>query len=198
MPKLLITAFKPYAEWTANASWLALVEMMREMPAGHAITTRLYPVDFLAAREQLAKDLHDNYDFAIHLGQAPGSSRLRLESVAINIAVDGAGDDAFRPVVAEGPAAYRADFPFGEWARQLRAAGIPAGVSFHAGTYLCNGVFYLSHYLAATMALKTESLFVHVPLDVTQTIGLAADTPALPAAITARGLRLIVDEVNRL
>lgn len=198
MPKLLITAFKPYDQWQANASWLALVELMREIAPSQLITTRLYPVDFAAAREQLAKDLKDNYDFAIHLGQAPGSSRLRLETTAINIAVDGGANDDFRPVVAEGPAAYRAEFPFGDWARQLRAAGIPASVSFHAGTYLCNGVFYLSHYLAETLALKTRSLFIHVPLDVTQTVYLAADTPALPAAITARGLRIVVDELNRV
>lgn len=198
MPRILITAFKPYDQWQSNASWLALMEMMRDFPSGQTITTRLYPVDFAAARDQLARDLQDNYDYALHLGQAPGSSRLRLETTAINIAVDGPQPENFRPLVAEGPAAYRADFPFGEWTQQLRAAGVPANVSFHAGTYLCNGVFYLSHYLAETLAVKTRSLFIHVPLDVTQTVGLAADTSCLPTALTARGLRIVVDELNRV
>ena len=57
MPKILLTAFEPYDVWSENASWLALVELTKEMPPGIDITTRRYPVDFTAVKERLAEDL---------------------------------------------------------------------------------------------------------------------------------------------
>jgi pyroglutamyl-peptidase len=45
MPRVLITAFGPYGCWEENASWLALVELTRDLPTGAEIVTRLYPVD---------------------------------------------------------------------------------------------------------------------------------------------------------
>ena len=59
MKKVLLTAFDPYDRWSANASWLALVELLRNRPADVELTTRRYPVDFLVARQRLEKDLRD-------------------------------------------------------------------------------------------------------------------------------------------
>src|SRR5258708_7914485 len=85
MPSVLITAFEPYDRWKTNSSWLTLVRFTQELPSQPTITTRLYPVDFAQVKERLAKDLAQNHDYAIHLGQAPGSSRVQLESIAINV-----------------------------------------------------------------------------------------------------------------
>src|SRR4051812_15741003 len=98
MTSVLITAFEPYDRWKANASWLALVQLTQNLPVEPAITTRLYPVDFATMKERLASDLAANYDFALHLGQAPGSTRILLESVAINIGGSSSqSPDQFRP-----------------------------------------------------------------------------------------------------
>ena len=50
MPRVLITAFGPYGKWAENASWLALVELTRHLPAQPEITTRRYPVDLEVVR----------------------------------------------------------------------------------------------------------------------------------------------------
>ncbi len=62
----------------------------------------------------------------------------------------------------------------------MRGAGIAAGVSNTAGTFVCNHVFYaLMHRLATRPGLAgTRGGFVHVP-----------DTPAMPLADQIVGIR---------
>ena len=193
MKSVLITAFEPYDHWTTNASWLALMELTRDLPQRPRIVTRRYPVDFGVLRERLEADLQANYDYALHLGQAPGSSRLRLEAIGINFG--GERGQLPRPLAIDGPIAYRTVLPLNEWSAQLNAAGIPAAVSYHAGTFLCNAMFYKSCYLAERMALATQSAFIHLPLDVTQTVDSTSDLASLPTALAAAGLRLILGEL---
>ncbi len=199
MPSVLLTAFEPYGPWQTNASWLALIELTRDRPKSPQLTTRLYPVDFAELPGRLSEDLQANYDYVIHLGQAPGSSRLQLEAIGLNIAVGDADRGGSSHLLqTDGPVAYRTTLPLEAWAVQLRDAAIPAEVSFHAGTYLCNAAMYLTHYFCETMALRTQAMFLHVPLDTSQVIHEPRDTPSLPAAITAAGIRLILDQLAEL
>ncbi len=198
MTSVLITAFEPYDRWKANSSWLALVKLTQEMPNEPAITTRLYPVDFAAVKEKLANDLRAEYDFALHLGQAPGSTRIQLEAIAVNVGGSSTqSPDQFRPLVEGGPIAYRSPLPLGDWAVRLREAGVPAQISYHAGTYLCNATLYFSCYLAERMALKTRAAFIHLPLDPSQTAEQAQDLASLPAATSAEALSLILADLAR-
>ena len=197
MTSVLITAFEPYDCWRENSSWLCLRELTRERPSEPAITTRRYPVDFQAAKQKLAHDLQANYDYAIHLGQAPRTAAIRLEEIALNL---GGGlaetGEALRPLVAEGPVAFRSQLPLADWAAKLCTAGIPAQVSYHAGTYLCNAILYWSHYFSQQFALRTRSAFIHLPLDISQTLGPREELPSLPAAVSAAAVRLILAELH--
>jgi pyroglutamyl-peptidase len=198
MPSVLITAFEPYDRWRANSSWLTLVQLTQDLPSHPSITTRLYPVDFAAVKEKLANDLRGNHDYALHLGQAPGSTRIQLESIAINIGGSSMQTpEQFRPLVDGGPIAYRSPLPLANWATRLRGEGIPAEVSYHAGTYLCNAIFYFSCYLAERMGLETKAAFLHLPLDVSQTAQQAQDLASLPATTNAEALRMILAELAR-
>src|SRR5215470_12316438 len=156
MPRVLLTAFEPYDRWKANASWLALVHLTQNLPDEPKITTRLYPVDFSVMKERLAADLSSNFDYALHVGQAPGSSRIQLEAIGLNIGGSSSqSPDQYRPLIAEGPVAYRSELPLADWAVKLRRAGIPAQISYHAGTYLCNATLYWTHHIIEQMALRT-------------------------------------------
>ena len=66
MAKILITAFESYSPWKANASWLALVELTRQLPAQHSVTTRLYPVDLAVVERKLEEDLAAQFDLVLH------------------------------------------------------------------------------------------------------------------------------------
>lgn len=120
MPTVLVTAFEPYDRWTQNASWLALVELTRSLPSEPRLVTRRYPVDFQRARERLEKDLDGDFDFAIHLGQAPGSTRVRLEAVGLNVGGSSHGNpDALATLVPDGPLGYRSPLPLPSWANSF-------------------------------------------------------------------------------
>src|SRR5687767_10900573 len=122
MKSVLITAFEPYDRWPINASWEALVALTRELPERPKIVTRRYPVDFELTRQKLADDLTADFDYALHLGQAPGSARIHLEAVAINVAGHSQqSPDDFPPLVPDGPAAYRTNLPLADWAGRMRA-----------------------------------------------------------------------------
>ncbi|HEY2881318.1 MAG TPA: pyroglutamyl-peptidase I [Pirellulales bacterium] len=196
MPRVLLTAFEPYDRWKANASWLTLVQVTQHLPEEPQITTRLYPVDYEELKRRLEADLAGNYDYALHLGQAPNSSRIQLEAVGLNIGGSSSqSPDQYRPLAGDGPVAYRSALPLADWAVKLRRGGIPAQVSFHAGTYLCNATLYWAHYLAERMALSTQMAFVHVPLDVSQVVNEPHGAASLPVSVSAQGVRLILDEL---
>lgn len=196
MTSVLITAFEPYDRWKANASWLCLMELTRDRPTQPAITTRLYPVDFQATKERLAQDLKANYDYAIHLGQAPRSSTIRLEEISLNVGGRAESSEPLRPLAPDGPTAYRTRLPLADWSLKLQQAGIPSQVSYHAGTYLCNAISYWSRYLIEQQGLQTRSAFIHLPLDLSQTVGEREQLPSLPAAVSAAAVRLILNELH--
>ena len=196
MVSVLITAFEPYDRWQANSSWQAVIEMTKDRPDEPKITTRLYPVDFRAAKAKLSEDLQANFDFALHLGQAPGSTGIRLESIGIN--VGGSSHqlpEEAQTLAIDGPVAYQSSLPLGKWAGMLRRAGIPTQVSYHAGTYLCNAMLYLSHYYTEQRGLKTRACFMHLPLSTTQAISEKQDIASLPTSLAALGLRMILNDL---
>jgi pyroglutamyl-peptidase len=196
MPSILITAFEPYERWAKNASWLTLVEFTRTLDTRIPITTRLYPVDFVRVRQRLEIDLAGNFDYAIHLGQAPGTAAIQLEAIGLNVGP--AEDDAdgfLRPLDERGPLAYGTSLPLGQWRGVLREAGIPATVSYHAGTYLCNATLYLSRHLSRQRGLPTQAMFMHVPIDPSQVARDSEPLPSLPADISARAVGLIVQQM---
>ena len=193
MSTVLITAFEPYDRWQENASWLALVELTRDLPAGVKVVTRRYPVGFEQARERLNADLAANYDYALHLGQAPGSSRIHLEAIGINVGGhSGQIPDQFQPLVPGGPTAYRSSLPLANWAASIRELGIPCQVSYDAGTYLCNAMLYLSQHVSSKQSLKTRALFIHMPLAPQQVLSERQDTPSLPSSMCAEAVRHIL------
>ncbi|MCA9266987.1 MAG: hypothetical protein KDA41_00875, partial [Planctomycetales bacterium] len=185
-----------YDRWPTNASWLAMVEFTRQLPAAPEVITRLYDVDFQHVRQRLEEDLVEGLDFALHVGQAPGSTRIQLESIGINVGGHSRQlPDDFQPLAPEGPAAYQSGLPLARLAQVVRGAGIPAQVSYHAGTYLCNATLYLAHHIIAERKLSTKAAFVHLPLDISQVMEQEDMLPSLPAAQSAAALRLIVEHL---
>ena len=176
MPRVLLTAFEPFGGWRTNSSWLTLVELTKDLPQVPQVTTRLYPVDFEQLRQRLPQDLARGYDIVLHTGQATGSSCIQLETVALNLAhAAGWAGRRMHGFGAGRSLAYRSGLPAAEFSGLLRQSGIPAEVSYHAGTYLCNAAFYLSQHYAASYQLPIQALLVHLPLDPSQ----VAETPAL-------------------
>ena len=198
MSSVLITAFEPYDDWPENASWLALVALMRDLPADELqLTTRRYPVDYETVRQRLADDLQAGFDYALHLGQAPGATDIRLEAIGLNLSKRHSQPAAPASALSDdGPVAYHSALPLEAWADKLRAAHIPAQVSYHAGTFLCNATLYWSHYYAEQMKLATRSTFIHLPLDTTQVACADRQWASLASDISVQAIQLLLKELR--
>ncbi len=190
MPRILLTAFEPYDQWPENSSWLTLIDLTSWLDSSSTVVTRRYPVDLQPASDRLRKDLLDRYDFAIHLGQVPGGPVIKLESTGLNLRTDG------ESLVPGAPAAYRSALPLAAMRDELLAAGIPAEVSHHAGTYLCNAVFYLSQHFSAQLHLPTVSMFIHLPLTPPQVARAAKSLPSCDVRMMSRAVAAVIKRLE--
>lgn len=196
MHRVLLTAYGPYDEWQQNASWLVLQELLHDMPPHVELVTRLYPVDFTEVRARLEEDLKLRPDTVVSLGQAPGNARVAIEGVGLNVARDrGVRPEDAVPLDPAGPPAYFSALPLKNWAQRLRTEGVPAEVSYHAGTFLCNAALYWSHHLSHLAGYPTQATFLHLPLASEQAIDLPRDYPSLPVSLMAHGLRRLLDDL---
>jgi pyroglutamyl-peptidase len=149
---ILLTGFAPWGSHRVNPSG----EVARAL-GGHVL-----PVDFEGAARELRRLITRERPQAIlMLGLAPGRKRISLEAVALNVDhhVDGGKQRRWRrPIRRRGPLALDARLPLDRIFERLRETRVPAAISHHAGTFVCNHIFYEG--LAAT---DRPCGFVHVP-----------------------------------
>ena len=97
------------------------------------------------------------------------------EFVGINYAnariPDNEGNQPVGRLEADGPDAYFATVPVFAMADAARAAGVPAAVSYTAGTFCCNEVLYELLHCLATRHPGVRGGFVHVPYAAEQVVG---------------------------
>lgn len=196
MVKILVTAFEPYEVWSENASWLVLMEYLRTRSSDPRITTRRYPVDFDLLKSRLRQDLEKEFDVVLHLGQAPGSSHIRLEALAVNVAgrTEVSGSD-LPPIIAGGVMAYRSHLPLAYWSQHLQQLGIPTQISYHAGTFLCNAAMYLSHVWQHELGRPDAVGFIHLPLLPSQVVTDGRGMPSMALAMQVQALEWILNDL---
>jgi pyroglutamyl-peptidase len=149
---ILITGFVPWAKNPVNPSG----EIAREL-GGH-----LLPVDFDAAARELRRLLRKNRpDAVLMMGLAPGRTTIALEAVALNVQhhEEKGKDRRRRRTIRRGGAlALESRLPLDRIYDRLRKAGVPVSISHHAGTFVCNRVFY-----EGLSACTVPCGFVHLP-----------------------------------
>jgi pyroglutamyl-peptidase len=149
---ILITGFVPWGKNRVNPSG----EIAREL-GGH-----LLPVDSDAASRELRRLIRKHRPEAVlMIGLAASRKTIALEAVALNVEHhDEKGKDRrwLRPIRPRGPLALETRLPLKRIHARLREAGIRASISHHAGTFVCNRVFY-----EGLSACTVPCGFVHVP-----------------------------------
>ena len=147
MKKILFTGFEPFDGAATNPSWDA-VSLLPEEIDGCRISRILLPVEYDSVGSLLdAAIAKEQPDAVICVGQAGGRSAITPEMVAINLKDASIPDNAGIsydgvPILEGAPAAYFATIPVKSIAATIREAGIPASVSYTAGTYVCNSLMY--------------------------------------------------------
>lgn len=169
---VLVAGFEPFEKDPVNPSWEIARALDGWQHAGATVRCVQVPCVFGKAIEVLdAAMVRWQPTLVICMGLAGGRTEMSLERVAINIddarIADNAGQQPIDvPVVPGAPAAYFSTLPIKTIVRDLRAAGLPGGVSNTAGTFVCNHIFYaLMHRLAQQPSgpMPARGGFIHVP-----------------------------------
>jgi len=166
-----LTGFEPFGGRSVNPSAEVAQALDGVVVCGHRVVGTVLPCVFRTSFHALETQiLRHNPRLIICLGQAEGRAGITPERVAINTqdapAADNAGQRfSGKPVVPGGRVAYWSTLPIHAIVTALQEAGIPAGISSSAGTFVCNDVFYrLMRLLERRPTPRPPGGFVHLPL----------------------------------
>lgn len=192
--KVLITGFDPFDKETVNPSWEAAKQLNGLETDEAIITAEQIPTVFRTALDTLRQAiLKHQPDIVICVGQAGGRMQITPERVAINLADARIPDnEGHQPIDEEispdGPAAYWTRLPVKRMTAKMKEHGIPAAVSYTAGTFVCNYLFYgLMDHISRTSP-HIRGGFIHIPYIPQQTIDKTA--PSLSLDTIVRALRI--------
>lgn len=196
--KILITYFEPFGNDSLNSSKEAVLKM-KETTSLYELTKMELPVSFKSAPPMLIEKIESvDPDIIICVGQKGGASTIDVEKAAINYCDARIPDnEGYMPKGVTDPSTvYEGLFstlPAERLVEKLNAKKIPAKMSFSAGTYVCNHVFFsLMRYL--TRFPDSMGGFVHVPYIEEQLAGKPEGTGSLSLEKVCAGLELICRE----
>lgn len=188
---LLLTGFEPFGGDAHNPSADLVRSLDGETIGGLRVVAEVLPCSFADAPARINEAITRCAPrLVLATGQAGGRSELSFERVAINLIdariPDNAGAQPIdQPVEPGGPAAYFSTLPVKAMAAAARAAGVPAGVSYTAGSFVCNQVFYaVMHRLRRR---RVPAAFLHVPWLPGQVAG-PPSRPSMALGTMAEGL----------
>lgn len=198
--KILVTGFEPFDGASINPA----LEAVRRLPgtvAGAEVVKAELPVVFGRDREVLAAAVAEHRpDVVVCIGQAGGRTHVTPEFVGINYAhariPDNDGNQPLaQPIVEGGPDAYFTKLPVHAMVERMRAAGIPAAVSYTAGTFCCNEMLYAVLHLCATAYPAMRGGFIHVPYATEQAASMGEGTASMPVETMVEGLTLALQAI---
>jgi len=188
MKKILITGFEPFDDNTSNPSWEA-VKALPSKIGKYTLYKLCLPVVFSQAAQEIIKEAEKLCpDVIISVGLAKNRCEITPELVGINLRYARIADNKGNmpqdePIISGGENAYFSTLPVRKIAQAINTV-TSAQVSYSAGSYVCNDVFYtLLDYFKGT---KTRVGFIHVPLNIKNddgTVGIQKITEGLKIAV---------------
>ncbi len=201
--KILISGFEPFGGSTVNPSQKILESLPDRILANVRISKVLLPVDQKKAPEQLLSVIdQSDPDAVLSLGLAQGRARISLEKVAINLLdfrmADNAGSTVKdQPISPTGPTAYFSGLPLAAIKIALTKNGIPCKISFSAGAFLCNQVFYtLMHHLH-DQSPPIPAGFIHLPALPEQAASAEKDIPTMSIQTQLQALHILISVLKK-
>ncbi len=195
---ILLTGFEPFGELQVNPSQLIVEHFQAEQRPD--LVGLVLPTAYQAAGAQIEAAIQRYQpDAILSLGVAQSRKTISLERIAVNVddasLTDNAGALASGELIAvEGPIAYWSTLPIQPMLAALQAKNIPASISNHAGTFVCNHTFYSARRAVERLNLAIPCGFIHVP-DLLKTEGEAII--GLPLEVMIEAVEICLDVVRQ-
>lgn len=197
--KVLLTAFDPFGGESVNPAQQA-VEAVADTVAGAEIVKCIVPTVFGKSIDTVyAAMKKEQPDVTFCIGQAGGRVGLTPERVAINLddarIEDNEGNQPLDKTIREdGKTAYFTSLPVKAMVAKIKEAGIPASVSYTAGTFVCNHLMYGVLYNIEKEFPGMKGGFMHVPFLHEQVLN-RANTPSLSKEDIVKGIEAAITAI---
>lgn len=199
--KLLLTAFDPFDGEPINPA-LEAVKLVADIVGDVEIVKLEVPTVFGKSIAAVAAAIEQQKpDAVLCIGQAGGRYELTPERVAINlddaVIEDNEGNQPVDSAIFEdGAPAYFSTLPIKAMAAKIREAGVPAGISNTAGTFVCNHLMYGVLYTLAKKYPGVRGGFMHVPFVTSQVVNRPAPAPSLALEQIVRGIEAAIAAIG--
>lgn len=197
--KILLTAFEPFGGDKLNPAQEA-VKVVKNNIKGAEIVKINVPVVFDKAGQVVYEAMKkEKPDVVFCIGQAGGRIGLTPERVAINCQdariKDNDGKQPFdKKCMADGDKAYFTTLPVKAMVENIKKSGVPASVSYTAGTFVCNDLMYAVLYYINKEFPNCKGGFMHVPFSHDQ-IMTRPNTPSLSNEDIAKGIEAAIEAI---
>ena len=177
---IVTTGFEPFANFPVNPSWEAAKAFNNKDFGSFNSKAFQIPLVYKEIRPAIIRIIEvQRPKIIISLGQSYRPV-ISLEKVAINLAdltestiLYNCGtqpkDEVLEP---NAPAAYFTTLPIEKILRELRKHYIPSEISFTAGTFGCNQLFFHTMHEIHSEGLNIPAGFIHVPCLPSQAVQL--------------------------
>ncbi|MEZ5910461.1 MAG: pyroglutamyl-peptidase I [Hyphomicrobiaceae bacterium] len=168
---ILLTGFGPFPGMPENATSHIVPEVAKAARSafpGYEVHWSVLPTEWRAAPSRLAA-LHEDMapELSLHLGVSSMARGFEIEARARNVTaphIDAAGElPPSDRLASDAPEFLAAALPTRLLVERLRRQGLPAYLSWDAGTYLCNALLYHALLASRRAGGPRRVGFVHIP-----------------------------------
>jgi pyroglutamyl-peptidase len=197
MKRVLLTSFEPFGGHALNSSHEVAKTLTQQVLPGIEMDWLQLPVVARTCVEQAWRLVEGGRPaLVLALGQAAGARVVRLEDRAVNFddfpIPDNAGNQPKKQHIIPGaPGAYRTTARLERLLAVLGESGIVCEHSLHAGSYVCNHLYYGLLHQAQTQKLLHQTLFVHLPLLPVQ-VSEGQKVPSQPLEALVEAVRRVI------
>lgn len=198
--KVLVTGFDPFGGETVNPTYES-VKLIHDTVKNAEIIKVEIPTVFGEAGKKVEKAIEEHHpDVVLCIGQAGRRADIQVERIAINLCEAPIPDNAGNQPIDEksqkdGETAYFATVPVKAMVKNINEHGIPASVSYTAGTYVCNNVMYDLLYTLNKKYPNVRGGFIHVPYSTQQGVGKPLGTATMSIETMAKALEYAIEAI---
>ena len=180
--KILVSGFNPFNNQKINPS-LEVLNTLKNQYKDHEITKLHLDVLYHNDGDNLVNKIKEvNPDIVLLLGEAGGRKRVNLEYMAVNMESATIGDNKgelilHHEIIDNAPLAYKTNIDVEKVKEKINDDRF--AISYHAGTFICNEIYYRALDYIYQNNLNIKCGFVHFPFLKEQTIDNLKNYPSL-------------------
>jgi pyroglutamyl-peptidase len=164
---LLVTGFEPFYVYDVNPSQLIVEALNGTLIGNTTVIGIVLPVNFSGSVYQITSVI-DKYDplLVVSLGLNGEARMIQVENIGVNIRKRPRNNPFWflpKRLDPDGPFLLKTTLPTNKIVSAIRDEGISVRHSFHAGTYVCNAVFYQTLRFIKEEDRQIPMGFIHVP-----------------------------------